>query len=170
MNEDQMTRVMMLASLAVTIIAGLGAVGLLITTAMQFSWAALTCAILLVPVSVGAGWSTSWFSNRVDPIVFNNAAEREVLSMKQRKALRQARGEVVMEKAMIDIEHERANVIHNLELEAGDPSRPPHQTQFQPQTDWTKQLPPKPEPRPKPSHCSHGYSEGDCVHAGCEHY
>lgn len=169
MNEEQMQRLMMLASLVVTCLSGLAAVALLVMSALQFTWAALTASILLGGVTIGAGWATSYYSARVDPQVFNNAAEREVLTFKQRKALRKARGDVVMEKAMIDIQHERANIVHNLELESVDPNRPPHQTQFTPQTDWTKRLEAR-KPKPRAQKCEHGYVQGDCSYLDCEHY
>jgi hypothetical protein len=91
----------------------------------------LLCSILLTGGAIGSGYITVLFSSKTTvPKVFNNQDEREVLNLKQRKELKKARGEVVMERAMIEVQHERENIIHNLELTAADPDKPPHETRW----------------------------------------
>lgn len=132
MNEEQMNRLMTVIFAILAGLCGLGAAGLLITAAVQFSFAALFSAILLAGGSVASGWATTYYGHKVTghPLVFTNEAEREVLTTKQRRELRRARGEVVMERAMIEVEHERQNIVHNQIEAAHDPDKPPHETQW----------------------------------------
>lgn len=163
-----MQRLLMQAAAAISVLAGLAAVGAVVYSVVSFAWATVLGSFFLVGLSIGAGFAASHFGREVDPVVFNNAAEREVLNRKQRQSLRKARGDVVMEKAMIEIEHERANVVHNLELDAADPNKPPFQTQFSPETDWTKRLP-APAP-PRPLRCEHNRKKGECFEQDCAFY
>jgi len=131
MNEETLYRWLMISAACLAAMCGLGAVSLVVLCATDFSWGVLLCALLLAGGAIGSGYVTVLFSTKTTvPKVFNNADEREVLTMKQRKELRKARGEVVMEKAMIEVEHERENIIHNLELTASDPDKPPHETRW----------------------------------------
>jgi len=131
MNEETLYRWLMISAACLAAMCGLGAVALVVLCAAGFSWGVLLCALLLATGAIGAGYVTVLFSTKTTvPKVFNNQDEREVLTMKQRKELRRARGEVVMEKAMIEVQHERENIIHNLELTAADPDKPPHETRW----------------------------------------
>ena len=131
MNEETLYRWLMISAACLAAMCGLGAVALVVLCAAGFSWGVLLCALLLAGGAIGAGYITVLFSTKTTvPKVFNNQDEREVLTMKQRKELRRARGEVVMEKAMIEVQHERENIVHNLELTAADPDNPPHETRW----------------------------------------
>ncbi len=131
MNEEVLYRWLMISAAVLAVLCGLGAVALVVLCAIGFSWGVLLCSLLLTGGAVSAGYVTVYFSTKTTvPKVFNNQDEREVLNMKQRKELRKARGEVVMERAMIEVQHERENIIHNLELTAADPDKPPHQTRW----------------------------------------
>ena len=131
MTEETLYRWLMISAACLAAMCGLGAVALTVLCAAGFSWGILLCALLLAGGAIGSGYVTVLFSAKTTtPRVFNNQDEREVLNLKQRKELRRARGEVVMEKAMIEVQHERENIIHNLELTAADPDKPPHNTQW----------------------------------------
>lgn len=131
MNEETLYRWLMISAACLAVMCGLGAVALMVLCAIQFSWGVMLCSLLLATGAIGSGYVTVLFSTKTTvPKVFNNQDEREVLNMKQRKELRKARGEVVMERAMIEVQHERENIIHNLELTAADPDKPPHETQW----------------------------------------
>jgi hypothetical protein len=132
MNEDQMHRLLMIAAMVLTILSGLGTVGLLIACALQFSIAMLFSAILLGVATVGFGYATSYYGSRVTghPKVFTNEAEREVLNRKQRQELRRVRGEVVMQRALDEVAKEHENISFRQLQAANDPDKPPHQTQW----------------------------------------
>lgn len=132
MNEDQMHRLMMVAGMTLTIVAGLSTIGLLIATALQYSFATLFSSILLAGVTVASGWATSFYGHKVTghPLVFTNEAEREVLTPKQRRELRRARGEVVFDRSMTEVEHERQNIVHRQIEASNDPDLPPYETQW----------------------------------------
>ena len=131
MNEEVLYRWLMISAAVLAVLCGLGSVALVVLCAIEWSWGVLLCALLMAGGAIGAGFITMLFSTKTTvPKVFNNQDEREVLSMKQRKELRKARGEVVMEKAMIEVQHERENIVHNLQLTAADPDKPPHETRW----------------------------------------
>jgi hypothetical protein len=133
MNEETLYRWLMISAACLAVMSGLGAVALVVLCALTWSWGVLLCAILMAGGAVGAGYITVMFSAKTTvPKVFNNQDEKEVLNMKQRKELRKARGEVVMEKAMIEVEHERQNIVHKQIEAANDPNRPPHETRWTP--------------------------------------
>jgi hypothetical protein len=135
-----MNRVLMIAGVVLTILGGLSTVGLLIACAVDFAFGLLVCTILLGAATVGFGAATSYFGHKVTghPLVFTNEAEREVLNRKQRTELRKARGEVVMQRAMIEVENERDNIVHRQLEAAGDPEKPPHKTQWSEQDKQTQ--------------------------------
>jgi hypothetical protein len=62
--------------------------------------------------------------------VFANEIEREVLNRKQRRELRNARGELVMQRSLVEIENERDNIVHRQIEASHDPNKPPHKTRF----------------------------------------
>lgn len=131
MNEEMLYRWLMISAAVLAVLCGLGAVALIVLCALTWSWGVLLCSILMTSGAIGAGYITVLFSTKTTvPKVFNNQDEREVLTMKQRKELRRARGEVVMERAMIEVQHERDNIVHRLELDASDPDIPPHVTRW----------------------------------------
>ncbi len=131
MSEEDMYRWLMISAAVLAVLCGLGAVGLVILCAVGFSIGVLVCALLMAGGAVGCGYYTVYFSQKTTtPKVFNNQDEREVLTNKQRKILKEARGEVVMERAMIEVEHERENIVHRLQLDSADPDKPPHETQW----------------------------------------
>jgi hypothetical protein len=132
MNEDQMNRLMMIAGMCLAVIAAIGTVFLIIMCALDFSFPLTIGAVVLGVATVAFCWATGYFGHKVTghPLVFSNEAEREVLTPSQRKELRKARGEVVMERALIEIEHEKDNMVHRQIEAANDPNRPPHDTQW----------------------------------------
>lgn len=131
MNEESLYRWLMISAAVLAVLCGLGAVALVVLCAVTWSWGVLLCAILMAAGAVGAGYITVMFAARTTvPKVFNNQDEKEVLNMKQRKELRRVRGEVVMEKAMIEVEHERQNIVHKQIEESQDPTLPPYQTRW----------------------------------------
>lgn len=133
MNEEALYRWLMISTACLAVLCGLGSVALVILSAISFSIGVLVCALLLAGGAIGCGYITMMFADKTNvPKVFNNQDEKEVLTNKQRKTLKEARAEVVMEKAMIEVEHERQNIVHNLELEAADPDKPPHPTRWSP--------------------------------------
>lgn len=132
MNEEQMNRLMTIIAVVLAGLCGLGAAGLIVAAAVQFSFAALFGAFMLAGVAITSGWAASYYGHKVTghPLVFTNEAEREVLNNKQRRELRRARGEVVMERALIEVEHERQNITHRQIEASHDPDKPPHETQW----------------------------------------
>lgn len=131
MDEEDLFRWLSISCAVGAALCGLGAVGLLIMCATAFSLGTLIGAVGLVGGTITCAYYTVAFNARTTaPKVFNNQDEKEVLTPKQRKELKRARGEVVMEKAMIEVEHERANIVHNLSIEASDPDKPPHKTRW----------------------------------------
>jgi hypothetical protein len=131
MTEEALYRWLMITAAVLAAMCGLGAVALVVLAAIQFSWGVLLCSILLTGGAIGSGYITVLFSSKTTvPKGFNNQDEREVLNIKQRKELRKARGEVVMERALIEVEHERQNIVHKQIEAANDPNKPPHETRW----------------------------------------
>ena len=140
MNEEALYRWLMISAAVISVLCGLGSVALLVLTAITWSWGVLLCSILMAAGAVGAGYITVMFAAKsTTPKVFNNQDEKEVLNMKQRKELRKMRGEVVMEKAMIEVEHERQNIVHKQITDSNDPALPPYQTRWS-EPDKVKQI------------------------------
>jgi hypothetical protein len=119
------------ACAAMSIIAGLGTVFLLVATISE-GLRLLPPTLLLAIVTVGFGWGTTYFGQRLKghEKVFSNPVEQEVLTVKQRRELRMKRGELVMQRSLIEIENERDNIIHRQIEAANDPDKPPHVTRF----------------------------------------
>jgi hypothetical protein len=132
MSEEDVYKWMTVVSAVVACLSGLATIGLVIQTGLEFSVALLVSTILMTLFTVFTGGTTVYFAQRVTghEKVFTNAAEREVLTVQQRKDLRRARGEVVMERALIEVENERQNIVHRQLEAANDPTKPPHQTQW----------------------------------------
>lgn len=131
MNEEVLYRWLMISTACLAVLCGLGAVSLIVLSAISFSAGVLTCALLMAGGAIGCGYITMMFAEKTNiPKVFNNQDEKEVLSQKQRRELKRARGQVVMERALIEVQHERANIVHRLEIEATDPTKPPHDTRW----------------------------------------
>ena len=134
MNEELMNKAMMIGSMVFAGIAGMSTIGVLVTATQDFSLWLLIITTLLGVCTLTAGWGVTYFGHRISGYreVFTNPGEREILTVKQRKELRKARGEVVMERALIEIENERQNIVHNQIEAANDPKKPPHQTRWSP--------------------------------------
>jgi len=167
-SEERLFQALMISCAVLAGLCGLGAVGLIVQCAMTFSLGVLVCALLLAAGAVGAAYSATAFASRAQaPKVFNNQDEKEVLTMKQRRELKRKRGAVVMEKALIEVEQERDNIVHHLQLDSADPDKPPYQTR------WTVHEEPrqiKARLDPDRVTCAHGHGKGQCVFAGCENY
>jgi len=131
-NEAHVFRAAMLAGIVLAVLAGIGTVSLLVLVALNFTFGLLLATALMALATVGFGGAGVYFAQRTDdqPRVFTNVAEREVLTAKQRKELRAARGAVVMERALIEVEQERDNITHRAIEAANDPSKPPHHTRW----------------------------------------
>lgn len=141
MNEEVLYRWLMISAAVIAVLCGLGSVALIVLCAIQWSLGVLVCSLLLAGGAVGAGFVTVMFSTKTTvPKVFNNQDEKEVLTMKQRKQLRLARGEVVMEKAMIEVQHERENIVHKQMTDADNPELPPYATRWSNVSDKVKQI------------------------------
>lgn len=65
--------------------------------------------------------------------------ENELFDWKQRRHIRKRRAALLLEKAEVEIEHERDNIVHERILEASDPNKPPHAT---PWTHPENRMPP----------------------------
>ena len=141
MNEEVLYRWLMISAAVIAVLCGLGAVALLVLCVISWSWGVLLCSFLMAACAIGAGFVTVMFSTKTTvPKVFNNQDEKEVLTMKQRKELRKARGEVVMEKAMIEVQHERENIVHKQMTDADNPELPPYATRWSNVSDKVKQI------------------------------
>ena len=89
-------------------------------------------AISLTGGAVSAAWGASYFGGLLDPSRIRPSTGENALTWRQKRELRRARGSVVMEKALIEVEHERQNIVHK-EIEAAeDPQKPPHETRWSP--------------------------------------
>lgn len=129
MNE-LVQKIMMIALMVVSGIAALATVGLIIAILTDTKWAVIP-AILMAAVSVGSGVGAAYFAeDDDDKKVFNNQIEREVLNRKQRSELKRKRGELVMQRSLVEIEHERDNIVHRQLEASNDPDKPPHDTRF----------------------------------------
>src|SRR5262245_48418811 len=134
-NNEHLYQWLMICSAVLAGLCGAGAVGLIILCATAFSIGVLVCALLLAGGAVGSAWGSTQFASRAEtPKVFNNQDEKEVLTGKQRRELKKARGDVVMQRAMIEVEQERENITHRAITAANDPDRPPHDTR------WTESM------------------------------
>jgi len=131
MDEQMMNRILMIAGAVVAIIAALATVTLLVLTAVESMWLIIP-TLLLAVVTIGSGMAASYYGERHSghAKVFSNAVEREVLTRKQRRELRHARGGLVMQRSLVEIENERDNIIHRQIEASNDPDKPPHQTRF----------------------------------------
>jgi hypothetical protein len=134
MDEELMYRIMAITAIVVTACAAVATVVLLCLTVTE-GMILLLPTLLLAGVTVAGGWATTYYGHRVggEDTVFPAKVEREVLSWRQRRELRQARGGLVMQRALVDIENERDNILHR-EIEAAeDPDKPPHRTTLTPE-------------------------------------
>jgi hypothetical protein len=143
MNEKLIYAILMWASAALAVIAGGATVVLLVLTVTQGLHLILP-TFLLALVTVGAGLGGVFYGQRVEghEKVFSNPIEQEVLSNSQRRELRRKRGELVMQRCLIEIENERDNIVHRQIEAASDPDKPPHKTRFGDDDD----LPPRRRP------------------------
>jgi hypothetical protein len=131
MDEQMLNRILMIAAAVVAIASAIATATLLVLTAVQSMWLIIP-TILLAVFTVGCGMAASYYGQRFTghAKVFANPIEQEVLSRRQRRELRNKRGELVMERSLVEIEHERDNIVHRQIEAANDPNKPPHQTRF----------------------------------------
>jgi hypothetical protein len=131
MDEQMLNRIMMIAAAVVAIASALATATLLVLTAVQSMWLIIPTHFLAV-FTVACGFAASLYGERLTghEKVFANPIEQEVLSRRQRRELRDKRGELVMERSLVEIEHERDNIVHRQIEAANDPTKPPHQTRF----------------------------------------
>jgi hypothetical protein len=129
MNEETLYRVMAWAAVAMAAISAISTVILLILTVTRGFWL-LIPTILLFAVTCACCAATVYFGQRVSghKKVFSNEIEQEVLSRRQRRELRNKRGGLVMQRALIEIENEQDNIVHRQIESANDPKKPPHRT------------------------------------------
>jgi hypothetical protein len=131
MNEETLYRVMAWAAVAMAAISAISTVILLILTVTRGFWL-LIPTILLFAVTVACCAATVYFGGRVSghKKVFSNEIEQEVLNRRQRRELKNKRGGLVMQRALIEIENEQDNIVHRQIEASHDPNKPPHQTRF----------------------------------------
>lgn len=146
--QDQ--RVVMWFFWVLTFLAIIGTVGLLIGCALSFSLPLLLGVVLMATAAVAAGCTASYYMEKPNDSTsaFGSNVEVEILSKKQREQLREARAEIIMEHAMVDIEQERANIEWRKMEDANDMERPPYQTSFTNRDGTPKSLG---GPQPPPS-------------------
>lgn len=140
MDEALTYKVMTVACMTLACLAGLGAIAVVVMLAIDFTWGGLL-AVPVLGAGVGFGaYGSTYYGRRASGFtsVFSNAGEKEVLSWKQRQELRRARGSVVMERALTEIEHEHQNIVHNQIEASNDPDKPPHKTRWSPDGDLPK--------------------------------
>jgi hypothetical protein len=131
MTEQKLFQWLMICTAILAGLCGLAAVGLIILCAINFSAGVLVCGLLLAGGAVSAAAGSMSLATRAQtPKVFNNLDEQEVLNTKQRRELKKARGDVVMQRAMIEVEHERENIVHRAIEASHDEDRPPHDTRW----------------------------------------
>jgi hypothetical protein len=131
MNEKMIYAILMWASAALAAIAGVATVVVLIMT-VTHGLILIIPTILLAAVTIGAGLGAVFYGQRLEghEKVFANQIEQEVLTNRQRRELRHKRGELVMQRSLIEIENERDNITHRQLEAANDPDKPPHHTRF----------------------------------------
>jgi hypothetical protein len=131
MDEQMLNRIMMIAAAVVAIASALATATLLVLTAVQSMWLIIP-TILLAVFTVACGFASSLYGERLTghAKVFANPIEQEVLNRRQRRELRNKRGELVMERSLVEIEQERDNIVHRQIEAANDPTKPPHRTRF----------------------------------------
>lgn len=112
-----------LTGLIVTVLAGVSfliCLGYFASNSSVGALIAAGCALL----------GTAVFGSATALYAHDRSPEEKVLTWRQRRDLARARGSVVMEKALIEVEHERQNIVHREIEAANDPDKPPHQTQW----------------------------------------
>jgi len=142
MSEELMYRIMMVAGLVLAGIAGVATIGLVIQASVEFSIALAFGAACMALGTVGFGWSAVYAGRRVTGHnkVFENAAEREVLTPKQRHELRRARGSVVMNRALQEINDEQDKLINKALNPPEEVHQPEPYQQRQAQSRWDKEV------------------------------
>ena len=131
MDEQMLNRILMVSAAVLAVASALATATLLVLTAVVSMWLVVP-TILLAAFTVGCGMAASYYGQRFTghEKVFSNPIEQEVLNRRQRRELRSKRGELVMERSLVEIEHERDNIVHRQIEAANDPDKPPHQTRF----------------------------------------
>lgn len=131
MNREQVLRALLILSIVSTVAFGALTVLMFLAAGITGSGMVLGTALFTTVVAGGSGigaWALSQLDSN-DGV--GSVAEQQLLTSKQQRELRRARGEVVMEKALIEVEHERQNIVHQMTQDANDPSTPPYLTGFE---------------------------------------
>lgn len=131
MNEQHVYRVMMVAFLSMAVASGIGTLVLLALLATE-GFRMLVPMILLAIIALVCCGVVAFFGEHYKERrkVFANEIEQEVLNRRQRQELREARGRVVMQRALQEIQKEEENIVHRQIEAANDPEKPPHETRF----------------------------------------
>lgn len=132
MDEQMMNRVMMIASATLAILSAVVALGLVIWSVLHSLWI-LIPAILVAGFAVLCVLACSVYTQKLSGRgrkVLSTVMEQEVLTRKQQAKLRAARGEVVMERALAEVDQERENITHRAIESSHDSTKPPHKTRF----------------------------------------
>lgn len=131
MNRDEVVRLLTWLSLGLAGVFGVVTVLLFILAAITTNGMELGAGLLAALITGGLGtgaWALVHYEKN-DGV--GSTAEQQLLNEKQRRELRAARGAVVMEKALIEVEHERQNIVHQMTIDANDPDKPPYLTPFE---------------------------------------
>lgn len=132
MNEEQLTRLLILLGVIFGGVFGALTFFLLIAAAAQTNGYILTAAVISGAASVGLGFG-SWLlatGGSKDDDGISSPLEKAVLDNRQRRELRKARADIVMQTAMIEVQQEQENIVHRMHQDANDPDKPPHHTAF----------------------------------------
>lgn len=131
MNRAEVIRLLTWLSLGLAAVFGVITILLFILAAVLTDGMELGTALFAALITGGLG-AGAWFLAHYDQNDgVGTIAEQQLLNEKQRRELRKARGAVLMEKALIDVEQERANIVHKLQEDANDPDKPPYLTSFE---------------------------------------
>jgi len=130
-----------LAGLVITVIGGFSTMICLGYFASNSAPGALLAAVIAAASTATSAIGTAYYANQ------RRTPEDRLLTYRQRREIRHKRGAVVMEKALIEVEHERDNIVHNRMLEAADPDKPPFKTQWSPQQEEWGRILNRPEPQ-----------------------
>lgn len=131
MSREQMMRVLMVLSVTMTAVFGGLSLLLFLAAALSTDGIVLSAAFLSACAAAGTGVAGYFIAQqREDRSPVGSEIEHALLNHRQKSELRKARAAVVMEKALVDVEHERQNIVHNQIEASKDPTKPPHKTSF----------------------------------------
>jgi hypothetical protein len=139
MTRDHVIRALTFMGVAGCALFGVFALILFVGAAIATDGMALAAAFFTAFVSGSLGVGAWFLSNMDHNDGISSLAEQQLLTPAQKRELRRARAGVVMEKALIDVEHERQNITHRQIEASKDPNKPPHQTSWT-EVDYQRQL------------------------------